>query len=114
MKITVSLFFINRVGAEETGGLYFIGVDDHAGVLSNLILQQLNWHLEKLIEVHCISIPHVALNFLFGLGVLGGDAKFVKFNFSILGFTVVEGFFDLDDLILIETPVHVLLHLEVL
>ena len=87
---------------------------DHGRILPDLILQQLLGHLEKLIEVHGVPVAHVRLNFLLGLGVFGGDTKFFKFDLSVFGFAVVEGLFDLYDLVLVEPPVQILLHLEVL
>ena len=107
------MLFINCVRAKEASCLNFVRVDYHGRIFSNFVLQELLRHLEKLVKIHSISVLHVALYFLLGLRVLSSYAKLIEFDPSIVGLTVVERLFNLDDLVLVESSVHVLLHLEV-
>lgn len=51
---------------------------------------------------------------MLGLGLFCGDPEFAELYPSILWFAEFEGFPDLQDLVLVQSLIHVFLHLKVL
>ncbi len=106
--------FINGVRTEEASRLHFVRIDNKSRILFHLFLQQLLWHCEELVEVHCAFISQNFLYFFLRLGLLGAMTHFIKIDESVFGGIRIEGFPDLKYLVLIESLIKVLLHLEVL
>lgn len=108
-----SLFFVYSVRTEQTTSFDFVLVVYHrlAAVL-NLRLKLLR-HREKLVKVHSAFVSQVFLDLFIRMVQLSKSTDFIEIDQSILRFVGIEGFFDLKDLILVQSLIKIFLHLKI-
>lgn len=109
-----SMLLIDGVGTEEAAGFDFVGIDDHGGVLLDPVLQQLLGHQEELVEGHLLLVLQVLLDCLLRGGLVCGLPQLLEIHIAVDGLVRIEGFLNLQYLILVESLVQIFLHLKVL